>query len=292
MTRPLVTLALVVVMTLAQPAPAAAGFWAWLEEWSGPGPFRGFTFLFTACIQDKQVKPSPIALNDQFHKERIENAQVLANRLKQPESVLLKRVLANPAPVVEAKLNLAALNPDSALLTDAILDQAGRLGFNPRIYDLEQADRGPGHDDPRLICGYFDQGFFRAAADPTRGFPRLGAHLTDIGPSARLHDGIDIGGGFGWVAFSGDEIETKRRLTLTPLRIILRPILLAVPEHHRKPWMGFLNFYWKETYVVGRLTGADFGAPNDALSVNGELVRSFGLNLDVTALFPAKWNLR
>ena len=103
-----------------------------------------------------------------------------------------------------------------------------------------------------------------------------------------MHDGVDIGGGIGWVTFSGESVK-KRQLTLTPVRVILRPILLAVPEHYRRTWMGVLNIYWKETYVIGKLTGADFGAPNNPFAVNGELIRSFGFNLDVTALFPDKW---
>jgi hypothetical protein len=48
--------------------------------------------------------------------------------------------------------------------------------------------------------------------------------------------------------------------------------------------MGVLSIYWKETYVVGRLTGADFGNPASGFEVDGELIRSFGFNLDFTAL--------
>ena len=46
---------------LAQPQPAAAGFWDWLEEFSGPGPFTGFTLLGTECWKDKVLQHSPIA---------------------------------------------------------------------------------------------------------------------------------------------------------------------------------------------------------------------------------------
>ena len=154
------------------------------------------------------------------------------------------------------------------------------------------ADDGPGHEDKRLTCGYVDQGFFHAAANPERGFPSIHAHLTDFGPSVRLHDGVDLGAGVGWVSFSGKNVNTDRRLTLTPIRLILRPITMAVPEVHRKRYMGALSIYWKETFVGGRLTGADFGAAEDAFFVKGELVRSFGFNVDITALFPARWDLR
>ena len=41
-------------------AQAANGWWAWLEELSGPGPFRGYMFSFTvACVQDDRLKACP-----------------------------------------------------------------------------------------------------------------------------------------------------------------------------------------------------------------------------------------
>ena len=79
-------------------------------------------------------------------------------------------------------------------------------------------------------------------------------------------------------------------MTITPLRTVIRPMLLVVPEHHRQKWMGILSLYWKETYIVGELQGADFGAPENSYRSNGELVRSFGVTLDFTALIPTiKW---
>jgi len=36
---------------LANPRPASAGLWAWLERFSGPGPFHGNPFLLTSCFQ-------------------------------------------------------------------------------------------------------------------------------------------------------------------------------------------------------------------------------------------------
>lgn len=284
MHRPLLTFA-VLIVTLAHPAPVAAGFWAWLEEWSGPGPFKGPpTLLLTACVQDRTLKPSPIARDDTFHHEMVERARMLADAgITLPLAERLKRVMANPTLWDTAGARQTA--PEGEPRTppkDAL----------PRLkawYEDGASKVGPGHIEKALGCVYLDQGFFRADPDPVRGFPQLRAHMTDIGPSARLHDGVDVGGGVGWVTFTGEGIEKKRQVALTPVRLVLRPVLLAVPEHHRKAWMGFLNIYWKETYVAGRLTGADFGAPTNAFSVDGELIRSFGLNLDVTALFPSKW---
>jgi len=56
----IVVLTLVVLVAHARPA-SAGGIWAWLEEWSGPGPFKGLTFLATTCVQDGMFKTSPIA---------------------------------------------------------------------------------------------------------------------------------------------------------------------------------------------------------------------------------------
>jgi hypothetical protein len=99
---------------------------------------------------------------------------------------------------------------------------------------------------------------------------------------------VDVGAGIGWVTFAGNGVHAPARFTITPIRLILRPITLAVPEEHRKRWMGVLNIFWKETYVRGRLNAEQFGSSTDTFSVNGELIRSFGFNVDVTALFPWK----
>ena len=44
-----------------RPALASDSWWAWLEEFSGPGPFHGKTILATGCWQDKSFRPSPVA---------------------------------------------------------------------------------------------------------------------------------------------------------------------------------------------------------------------------------------
>lgn len=49
-----------VVAVALWPATAHASFWSWLEELSGPGPFRGYMFSFTvACVQDDRLKACP-----------------------------------------------------------------------------------------------------------------------------------------------------------------------------------------------------------------------------------------
>jgi hypothetical protein len=293
MRRHLLISGVLLLVTLALPRPASAGFWAWLEEWSGPGPFKGWTFLFTACVQDGSVKSSPIAMNDEFHREMIARAAwVTRHGSKLDFREALRRVLANPT-LFGPRFVRAPLPPSS--LSSSQTDESAETVRAVSALEDVRARYGPRHAEMRWICGYLDQGFFSADAsppdvDPQQRFPRLRAHMTDIGPSARLHDGIDLGGGLGWVTFSGSGVD-KSQMTLTPVRLILRPILLAVPEHYRQPWMGVLNIYWKQTYVIGRLTGADFGAPQNAFHVDGEMIRSFGFNFDVTALFARRWKI-
>ena len=335
------TLLIVTVMlftTLCQPQPAEAMWWAWLEKWSGPGPFKAKpfqTYLFTMCLQDQPatrvtqtdtvetilqadkklaLKPSPIAFNNTFHQTRDALARKIDAATKEDvRRRILRSLLANPEITALASVSTAfvtdiyaqmpktaaaqgppppavAAEPAAPELaaptqqsesTDAPVVQA--LGA---IYTATSKRAGSGHTHERLVCGYFDFGSFSADADqdPERGFPALTARLYDFGPSARIHDGVDIGGGFGWVRFKGDGVDVKRA-AFTPLRVILRPILLALPDEWRQEWMGVFSFYWKETYVWGRLSGADFGVDN-GWSENGELIRSYGVNLDATALIP------
>jgi hypothetical protein len=298
MKRPLGITVLVLLVSLIRPAPASAGLWAWLEEWSGPGPFKGYTFLFTACVQDRSVKPSPIARDDVFHAEQYEVARQIQSDLatigiERSTAVIFRRLLANPAPLILSDRVdvLPRLVPSLGGQTQPSTRNRSEpmtLRDISELYKLDVADHGPGHIDPRFICGYVDQGFFHASANIQRGFPAIRAHLTDIGPSARLHDGVDVGAGIGWVTFAGNGVHAPARFTITPIRLILRPITLAVPEEYRKRWMGVLNIFWKETYVRGRLNAEQFGSSTDTFSVNGELIRSFGFNVDVTALFPWK----
>jgi hypothetical protein len=64
MRRAVIAVCLTFVALMAYPRAASAdegGFWAWLEELSGPGPFKGYkTFLATACKSGDNFKLSPV----------------------------------------------------------------------------------------------------------------------------------------------------------------------------------------------------------------------------------------
>src|SRR5215210_5297865 len=172
MNRPLLTLTVVLIVALAHPTPAAAGFWAWLEEWSGPGPFRArvlHTFLFTTCVQDAKdngaddpvarghsiLKPSPIAMNDTFHQTQGARARILRDAINRAspntpqvtEPTVVKKLLANPdlafgrigdslaASIAQAKGVAPTGQAAEAVTTDSLVE----------FYKGPQADYGPGH---------------------------------------------------------------------------------------------------------------------------------------------------
>jgi hypothetical protein len=60
MKRAVLILGLVIVAVVAKPQPASAGLWAWLEEFSGPGKFTGYTFTGAVCRQGGQWQLSPL----------------------------------------------------------------------------------------------------------------------------------------------------------------------------------------------------------------------------------------
>src|SRR5262249_17770366 len=124
------------------------------------------------------------------------------------------------------------------------------------------SETGPGHAHPALLCGYFDMAFFKADEVPN-GFNEVRAHFFDFGPSARLFDSLDLGAGAGVVTIhsrnsNGNNFETNRA-TLVPIRAVLRPLLVFVPDHRRQRWMGVVGIFFKETYISGKFNGADFG---------------------------------
>jgi hypothetical protein len=206
MKRPLLIVCLVVASTVIHPRPASAGFWAWLSEFSGPGPFKGWGFLLTGCFVDGKLKPSPVA-------------QDSGNTEKHPP------------------------------------------------------------------CVYFDKGLFNVDADSIKGFPKIDTSLNDFGGSVRLVDGLDIGGGLGWISF--DSGETHRKFTVTPIRLVTRPLLLATPPGFlgkNRHYLGVLSVYWKEVFVSGDITGEDFGVAAAKFRSKGESVSSFGIVFDATAL--------
>jgi hypothetical protein len=252
MKRTLVVCGFVCLALIGSPRPAAAdGFWGWLEDLSGPGPFKGTTLLATFCRQDGRFQPTPIAR---------EGAPF------DPATNLFGYPLT--------KFPL----PNGEVID---VNETGKRSPE-EVKRLLNSAQDAWRDRP-LGCFYFDTGFFSADAD-TR-FPAVNANLYDFGGSVRMIDGLDIGGGIGWVNFRTDT-SSHSKLTLTPLRIVARPLLIALPGHLHQRWMGVISLYWKEILIVGPISGSDFGVDPAQFQSKSELVRSLGMIVDVTALLP------
>ncbi len=105
------------------------------------------------------------------------------------------------------------------------------------IYANPDAAPGQGHVDPPLLCGYFDTALYKAESqkpEDKKGFNEVRAHFFDFGPSARFFDSLDIGVGAGFVTIQstnsrGNKFETNR-VTFVPVRVVLRPLLMFVPD--------------------------------------------------------------
>jgi hypothetical protein len=312
MRQRLLTLAVLVFALVGLPRAASAGFWAWLEEWSGPGPFRGkpIPILFSTCLQETRdeqnllqahlrFRPSPIAMNNRFHQDLQDFAEHIATTTD--KRAALRRLLANPelANGPDRKQLLEYLQyrkpapqqPPPQQTREVASPTPPAPPSPPPLLEDRFTDFGPGHSDKRMVCFYVDHA--RYTAEAQRGFPAVAANVLDIGPVARLHDGLDIGGGFGRMSFTGQLVNGTRfegsRTTLTPIRVVFRPILVAVPEEWRKRWMGVFTIFWKETFVMGELNGEHFGLPREQFRVDGELLRSYGVNIDLLALIPARF---
>ena len=78
--RRMLLVAVAAVGALLIAVPASAAYWAWLEQFSGPGPLRARKppFLSTVCVQDGGFQPSPIARSDKLHQRLDAAAKALA----------------------------------------------------------------------------------------------------------------------------------------------------------------------------------------------------------------------
>ena len=230
MHRPLVTITFVLFATLVQPRAADAGFWAWLEKWSGPGPFRARpyeTLIVTFCGQDRpanradaatvdrvmawqkewRFKPSPIAMADTFHQaQQAISRRLAAIRTQVPQPAAATQM--PEAPVTDRDfLALLLENPSVTSLGYAA----------PVILPTAQTPAEPQVEpSPGEAARIFDAGLERHRIDrPDPGHRHQPcAHRIDGGAP------LELAGGRGDLHFkacqSGDE-RRQRRIQLGPL---------------------------------------------------------------------------
>lgn len=151
---------------------------------------------------------------------------------------------------------------------------------------------------PILPCAYVEwvhfksESDFKGNPDSVAGYPEIHVRQFDIGMSVRLHDALDIGGGYGRIWFRHDDEATgteatKAKFTITPVRVVMRPLLFFVPENRWRPFAGAVSVYWKEVFVPGPIRGDDFGEKRPKgqaeFSEDATFAASVGVILDVTA---------
>lgn len=99
-----------------------------------------------------------------------------------------------------------------------------------------------------------------------------------------LFPSLDVGIGAGGFYFNGPRFDNfwqpygEARATFRPL------VLLAFPERDDVERSGWLLLSASRVLLVGRITGADFGAPLDPLNEKDELLWSFDVSIDVLRL--------
>lgn len=305
---------LAVVLTLASmfvyPTDTYAkdGWWGWLEEFSGPGPFRTRNPLNNihvsfACKYDEIVKVDPVAWG-----EVVKAAQPLPEGKRfDPTFVELVRnkvsnTLAEMLKTAKAQrqfLELPGAQPLSLTLSQTPRWRAfgtpfpASREFAPNmllsVLNDEQRDRRNRNKN----CWFIDYTRYIADADSSRGFPRIRAEGLDVGGTYFIGGPFDIGAAIGYVQFEPAGHEAIRRLTLTPLRLHIRPLWFVDPEKHFRAewrWLGRLAYipklYVKLTAVPKSILGSEFGAPKPVdpgqeFQTKGELVTSYGVVFDL-----------
>jgi hypothetical protein len=224
--------------------PASAGFWAWLEEFSGPGPFSGTTATgFT------------------------------------------------PITVCTWK------DIDSRSMQ--------KLQWTPGLPDLRSGTRDA------KVCLFADITQFKSIDTPDERYNPLNVWKYDFGGSYPLAHGlVELGAGAGVIHFSNERDEdtpvSVTRFTVTPLRVVTRPFLflsyLAPTNKVLFRATSSFKFYIKETAVYGKLTACQFGADftteptrhcdsnlesaDGGFTTDGDMVRSYGVLIDLTELLP------
>jgi hypothetical protein len=127
----------------------------------------------------------------------------------------------------------------------------------------------------------FEFGDYKSEDDPlvndtTVKLRRWELRATTLVASTR--DIVEVGFGAGAYHFSGD-FDGFAKFAL-PLRVAAYPLKPFFPERR---WNTFVQLWAKQTFLAGRITGADFGVPGSSFDENWESAGSVGV------LFDLRW---
>jgi hypothetical protein len=194
-------------------------------------------------------------------------------------------------------LLIVSARPAKANIWDILLELSGPGPFDGRgnasatIY-CHGFDSGSGflrlldRPDARGPCFFVDVRRFESPDDER--FFRVRVTTTEVGPMYRIAPPIEVGFGVGVIHFNSSG-RTADRATFSFPRVVLKPLLLVPSwQGKRKGNLGFFQFYFRETQILGELNKKDdFRATptnTQPFKVNNDLVASAGMIIDVVGL--------
>ena len=156
---------------------------------------------------------------------------------------------------------------------------------------LRAAFEVPALPEPGAVntCFYYD--FHSFHVDEDVHFYDVNSRLWELGVSTKLHATVEIGGGVGRFSFNsrfpdslgGTELSGGR-LAVTFPRVVFKP-LLAIPGLPKKPELGFVQFYFKNTILKGTLADENFASKEGTEFIRtNQRVESVGVTFDLTVV--------
>jgi len=276
----------VCALVALNPSSTEAGYdWVgWLEQLSGPGPLGGeglFPGLAaTLCRTDDRDVGAAV----------MEGPGRLASGAVRGLKGILPGKAVTGGPPKNDGANQLDGDPSGFTRPD------DRMKIRVRKWVL-----GTPANERSIACLYLETQRFKRptpdTADPnrtfdSRGFPlRLNARLVEVGVNYPIAPVFEVGAGVGRMRFSvkesGGDSTLTTKWTFTPVRMTFLPLNLA-PSLRKFKAASALKFVFKETYIIGDVTGADFralaGSEAEGYVSRGDLVRALTAELDLSAL--------
>ncbi len=236
---------------LALARPADAWIIRWIDDLSGPGPFKGVEFEWqVVCLGDPPPPASPTGAKQEFEpdKEGLRAAAAVVVGLLGP-TCIVDRV--PPGRTRRASFNLGV----------------GLYASYRNELPFDDLPADPKHPDKEVKLTTLQPSF-----------------------QVRLFRGVDIGAGGGAMWFSGPRFTSFRRAFLEPLRVDVRPALFrwsdkkctsaGEPCWQRTPVVRFSYFV-----VPAGFNAVDFGARPGSFNVPRDKIFTVAAVIDLEPLY-------